>query len=290
MNIIQDALNVAAKAHKDQVRKGTDIPYITHPVGVGMLLQQMKCSPDVIAAGILHDTLEDTPLTREDLLTHFGAHITSLVEAASEPDKTLTWFERKYHTLLDIPHCTTDELYVIIADKLHNLQSIRTDIEIHGDSTWDRFNHGYREQRWYYTNLYQRIKDRKQDVKLIRPFGQEIKSVFGSLQAFDKEDIDDLFACAYLFMCEDTEENLRTKGLYVFAKQLIEDAESFYRDPDAYDVQVDMLQKLSAHGIRFQDNSDGPFVLASFCLAIQHTMFWTDEELVRHFKRNVKKL
>ncbi len=67
MNTIEKAIIFAAKAHRNQTRKGTDIPYITHPFAVGMYLQKANCSEEVIAAGILHDTLEDTETTYNDL-------------------------------------------------------------------------------------------------------------------------------------------------------------------------------------------------------------------------------
>ena len=79
MDKIETAIIFAAKAHHNQKRKGTDIPYITHPFAVGMLLQKEKCSEEVIAAGILHDTLEDTETTFEDLTEAFGVHVANLV-------------------------------------------------------------------------------------------------------------------------------------------------------------------------------------------------------------------
>ena len=60
MNIIDKAINFAAEAHAGQFRKGTNTPYITHPFAVGMSLQRVRCSDEVIAAGILHDTIERT--------------------------------------------------------------------------------------------------------------------------------------------------------------------------------------------------------------------------------------
>ena len=87
MDKIETAMIFAAKAHKNQTRKGTDIPYITHPFAVGMLLQKEKCSEEVIAAGILHDTLEDTETTFKDLTEAFGVHVANLVLAASEKDR-----------------------------------------------------------------------------------------------------------------------------------------------------------------------------------------------------------
>ena len=98
MNIIEKAINFAAKAHVGQTRKWTDIPYISHPFAVGMISEQFKCSAEVIAAGILHDTLENIFVTIEELSKHFGDKVTKLVEAASEPDKSLPW-KRESNTL-----------------------------------------------------------------------------------------------------------------------------------------------------------------------------------------------
>ncbi|MBV7504779.1 HD domain-containing protein [Bacillus sp. sid0103] len=127
MNIVQKSINFASIAHRNQTRKSTDIPYISHPFAVGMLLQKEKCSDSVIAAVILHDTLEDTDTNYETLVENFGEHIADLVRAASEPDKTLPWYERKQHTIDMLKELSIEEIQVITADKLHNLQSIKED-------------------------------------------------------------------------------------------------------------------------------------------------------------------
>jgi (p)ppGpp synthase/HD superfamily hydrolase len=129
MSVIQKAINFAAKAHKNQFRKSTDIPYITHPFAVGMLLQEAKCTDAVVAAGILHDTIEDTSTTYEELTEHFGVQIANLVRAASEHDKALPWGLRKQHTIDMLKDANLEEIQVITADKLHNLTTIKADLE-----------------------------------------------------------------------------------------------------------------------------------------------------------------
>jgi (p)ppGpp synthase/HD superfamily hydrolase len=99
MDLIRKAIDFAAKAHLGQVRKGTELPYITHPFNVGMILIQTGCPEGVCAAGFLHDTLEDTPVTREELSDQFGESIARLVESCSEPDKSMSWKARKEHTI-----------------------------------------------------------------------------------------------------------------------------------------------------------------------------------------------
>src|SRR5438045_7386901 len=98
--MIDLAIEVAARAHYGQVRKGTDIPYISHPYAVGMMLARAGCPEEVIAAGILHDTVEDTYITLEYLRETFGEQVTLIVEGCSEPDHgSAPWEVRKAHSL-----------------------------------------------------------------------------------------------------------------------------------------------------------------------------------------------
>lgn len=181
MSIVERAIIFAAKAHEGQMRKLTDIPYITHPFSVGMLLQKANCSDEVIAAGILHDTLEDTSTTYEELTEHFGAHIANLVVAASEPDKSLPWEERKQHTIDRLKGAYLEEVQVITADKLHNLRSIRADLEVEGEKIWGRFKRGKRAQHWYFSSIVNELSIRKKEFNLIQELEKEVIAVFESL-------------------------------------------------------------------------------------------------------------
>lgn len=182
MNVIEKAIVFAAEAHKNQTRKGTEIPYITHPFAVGMMLQSAGCSEDVVSAGILHDTLEDTEATYERLVKEFGDCVADLVVAASENDKSLSWEERKQHTIDGLKHASMEELQVIVADKLHNLRSIRSDLEENGDKIWQRFNRGKEKQHWYYSSIVKALTPRKSDSMLIGELEEEVKGVFGSIE------------------------------------------------------------------------------------------------------------
>ncbi|WP_058307364.1 HD domain-containing protein [Gracilibacillus massiliensis] len=182
MNLIEKANILATKAHQHQNRKGTDIPYITHPYAVGMLLQQAKCSEEVIAAGILHDTLEDTDLTFEQLKEMFGKQVANYVLAASEQDKSLTWEERKQHTIDMLQDASIEDVQVIVADKLHNLRSIHHDLKANGDMIWQRFKRGKRDQHWYYASIVKALIHRKNEFELIKELEEEVLAVFGSLK------------------------------------------------------------------------------------------------------------
>jgi (p)ppGpp synthase/HD superfamily hydrolase len=153
MEVIEKALEVASKGHLGQVRKNTDIPYFTHPVAVGMILMRAGYRDELVAAGILHDTVEDTLLTLEDIKREFGPKIAEIVAGCSEPDKSLSWQERKDHTIEFLKTASEEIRIVACADKLHNIKSIFKDYEQLGDSVWSRFNAGKDRQKWYYTTI-----------------------------------------------------------------------------------------------------------------------------------------
>jgi (p)ppGpp synthase/HD superfamily hydrolase len=153
VDVIEKALKTAAKAHEKQYRKGIDIPYITHPVAVGMILMKAGYSEELVAVGILHDTVEDTELSLQDIEQLFGRNIAQMVEGCSEPDKSLSWEERKKHTI-DYLGAAPEEIRVVAcADKLHNIRSIASDIEQFGEQVWGRFKRGKEQQEWYYTHV-----------------------------------------------------------------------------------------------------------------------------------------
>ncbi|MDD2856601.1 MAG: HD domain-containing protein [Desulfuromonadaceae bacterium] len=120
------AIQIAANAHKDQLRKGTKTPYISHPYAVGMLLAQSGCSEDAVIAGILHDTVEDTALTLDDIRMQFGDKVAEIVAGCSEHDKELEWKERKQHTIDYLALASQEIKLVTCADKLHNVTCMLT--------------------------------------------------------------------------------------------------------------------------------------------------------------------
>src|SRR3989338_2085111 len=92
---IQKAIRFAITAHDGQTRKGKDIPYITHPLTVALILSQVGASEDVIVAGILHDVVEDSDVELDDVQEQFGEPVADLVKAVTEEDKGLPWETRK---------------------------------------------------------------------------------------------------------------------------------------------------------------------------------------------------
>lgn len=150
--LLHKAIEFAAVKHKNQRRKGSDTPYIVHPVEVMMFLTECGCSTETVAAGVLHDTLEDTETTLEELYAEFGATIADLVSSESE-DKSKSWQERKQATIDKLATASTETKMICLADKLSNLQSMVYDYALVGDKLWERFSADREKIRWYYRSV-----------------------------------------------------------------------------------------------------------------------------------------
>ncbi|GGE48045.1 guanosine polyphosphate pyrophosphohydrolase [Pullulanibacillus camelliae] len=172
------AIAFAAKAHKKQERKATGIPYISHPFSVAMLLSQIGCSEDVVIAGLLHDTLEDTETTYEQLQGEFGSTVAEYVLGCSEPDKSKPWQERKQHTIQSIKRASEEICLIICADKLHNLRSMNSEYEVYGEALWRRFNSGKNNQKWYYETIYDELSKKIAKNILLKGLQNEIYKLF----------------------------------------------------------------------------------------------------------------
>lgn len=181
--MIFKAIEFATKSHSGQYRKGTKIPYITHPLNVARILIDHDCPAPVIMAGILHDTLEDTRVTFDDLQETFGKEIAELVNSVSEPNKSdWIWENRKAHTIKNLKTASQEQLILSLADKLDNIRMMHEDYERIGDKLWKRFNRPKEKQKWYYENLTSVFLERLTDEKclpLVKCFKTEVKNVFG---------------------------------------------------------------------------------------------------------------
>lgn len=179
---LYDAIQLAARAHHHQVRKGTEIPYIVHPLAVAGLLIRVSTPEPAVIAALLHDVVEDTPVTIQEILSRFGPEVADLVTALSEPDKKAPWEDRKAHTIDYLEKkATGDVLLVALADKLDNIRAIREGLETDGEMLWARFNRPREKQKWYYQRLdevFAKRVDREPALTLLSTFRAEVKRVF----------------------------------------------------------------------------------------------------------------
>lgn len=182
-NLLSKAIKVAADAHMNQLRKGTTLPYIFHPMEAAKILADNNCSEELMIAALLHDTLEDTNITPDYIKVQFGKEILEVVLGASEPDKDkpdVTWRDRKQRTIEYLKKDASKAvLLVACADKLSNIRSIYKDYQEAGDKIWDRFNAGYKDQKWYYQNLVFSFKGIS-SFKMYDEFRVLVRKVFGS--------------------------------------------------------------------------------------------------------------
>ena len=147
------------KAHEGTLRKGTELPYILHPLEASAIAAQLTKDPDVIAAAVLHDVIEDTPFTKEDIRDKFGERVADLVDSSTEnkrrdipsPD---SWTIRKREAIDHLETASHDEKIVAFADKLSNLRSMMADYMVEGGQFWERFNVSNPHRHvWYYMEM-----------------------------------------------------------------------------------------------------------------------------------------
>ncbi len=159
--MIKEAADFAERAHEGVCRKGTKIPYITHPMETAAIVATFTDEPEMIAAALLHDVIEDAGVMKEELEEKFGPRVAFLVDDESE-DKSKSWMERKGATIERLKSATRDEKILALADKLSNIRSTTRDYLILGDQVWQRFNQTDKEmQGWYYKGVAEALKEFK---------------------------------------------------------------------------------------------------------------------------------
>ncbi len=177
-----DAVAFAASAHAGQTRKGTQIPYITHPLSVAGLVLEFGGDEEQAIAGLLHDVVEDCGVELVTLADRFGIRVAAIVEGCTDgaPDehgRKAPWLERKERYLSDLADEPDDTLLVCACDKLHNARSIVSDIRFVGSSIFDRFAATREQTIWYYRRLAGVFARRLPDTRLVRALEYEIQAM-----------------------------------------------------------------------------------------------------------------
>lgn len=186
-SLLDRAIIFAVKKHSGTLRKGTKIPYIVHPMEVAAIAAGITDDAEVIAAAVLHDTLEDTDTTFDELAENFGERVASLVAAESENKREEekpedTWKIRKEETIRHLSAAEYDVKVIALSDKLANIRAIQRDHEMLKDKFWDRFNqkdpslHG-----WYYRSVGDALSgsDSLRETSAFREYVERVEAVFG---------------------------------------------------------------------------------------------------------------
>jgi len=190
---VNHALAFAAKHHDRQVRKGTALPYLTHPANVAIILTRYACAEDIVIAGILHDVVEDSVrdgMSLDDLEERigkkFGARVLATGLAVTERRTAergveLSWEERKTDCLERLGEADDAARWVCAADKVHNGSTILADLKrtAFPEAVWGRFARGPEATvQWY-----RRVYDRLLQVGFGAPIMDELRSVVESLES-----------------------------------------------------------------------------------------------------------
>lgn len=185
-DMLNEAVEFAARAHRGQCRKGSDTPYITHPMEVVSICMSITDDIEVLSAAVLHDVVEDTEATIDDIRERFGERVAGLVAGESENKRedlppAETWKIRKTETIEHLKNTADPGIPIVcLGDKLSNIRLIQRDIDAIGDRLWDRFNQKDPEEyAWYYRAIGEVLKETLGDTAAWKEYDRRVRAVFG---------------------------------------------------------------------------------------------------------------
>lgn len=181
--LLDRAIVFAVRAHAGTERRGKGYPYIVHPMEAVEIVATMTADQELMAAAILHDTVEDTDTTIEQISAEFGDRVASLVAAESdEPhqhrDSVENWRARKQAAIDRLASASHDAKIVALGDKLSNMRAIARDYAVQGDALWSIFHSSDpKDHEWHYRGLAGVLSELK-DTVAYQEFEQLINQVF----------------------------------------------------------------------------------------------------------------
>ena len=182
-SLLDRAIVFAVHAHRNVERKGKGFPYVVHPLEAVAIVATMTNDQELLAAAALHDVVEDTDTTVDDLRREFGERIALLVEAESDMQtggtKADSWHARKQDAIDRLGCASRDAKMVALGDKLSNMRAIARDYATQGDNLWSLFHvKDRREHEWHYRGLAASLSELR-DTFAYKEFEQLISQVFG---------------------------------------------------------------------------------------------------------------
>lgn len=185
MTLVSRAAVFAVNAHDGMMRKGTNIPYIVHPMEVAAIVASLTDDPEVIAASLLHDVMEDCGVTWEELAAQFGQRVADLVAHESQlqsGNPCETWEARKQQTVNRIARGEHDTQLIALGDKLSNIRAIARDYARDGDALFFRFHqHDKRRHAWYYRSCAAFLQERFGHTEVWHELCEWIEYVFAGI-------------------------------------------------------------------------------------------------------------
>ena len=183
--LLDRAIVFAVKAHAGTERRGKGFPYIVHPMEAMEIVATMTPDQELLAAAALHDTVEDTDVTIEQIKAEFGARVASLVEAESDVmvegvREEDTWHQRKQAAIDRLARAPREAKMVALGDKLSNMRAIARDYAMQGDKLWSLFHASDpKDHEWHYRGLADSLRELS-DTFAFQEFESLINQVFSS--------------------------------------------------------------------------------------------------------------
>ncbi|MFZ5390825.1 MAG: HD domain-containing protein [Patescibacteria group bacterium] len=171
------AINKSAALHLGQIRKAGGGPYITHPFAVAWIVSEYNKNEDVLCAALLHDVLEDIPnYSYQDLSNDFGPEVADLVKNLTEDKTEPDWLKRKTNHLNNLKNASGEVLLISLADKLHNIWSMRESYQMYGEKMWQMFNSPSDKKLWYYEEVL-KLAATKLNSSIIQELNKSLNSL-----------------------------------------------------------------------------------------------------------------
>lgn len=183
-DLVDKAILYATHAHHGTERRGKGFPYIIHPLEAMAIVATMTNDAELLAATVLHDTIEDTDVTYEDISREFGERIAHLVATETDvryaPDGTkLTWKERKQRDINNLKAAPREVKIIALGDKLSNMRVIARDYKTVGDELWQIFRvKDKATHAWRYRGLRDALSELKETFAF-QEFDRLIEETFG---------------------------------------------------------------------------------------------------------------
>ena len=182
-NLLDRAIVFAVRAHAGTERRGKGFPYIVHPMEAMEIVATMTADQELLAAAALHDTVEDTNVTVEELRAEFGDRIAGLVAAESDAfvegvSEEDSWHSRKQAAIDRLARAPHDAKMVALGDKLSNMRAIARDYAVQGDALWSIFHaKDPKDHEWHYRGLADSLRE-LEDSFAFQAFERLINEVF----------------------------------------------------------------------------------------------------------------
>ncbi len=183
-SLLDRAILFAVRAHAGTERRGKGFPYIVHPLEAVEIVATMTRDQELLAAAALHDTVEDTDVTIEQIRAEFGDRVAALVASESEDyapgvSEEASWHARKQAAIDRLARASRDAKMVALGDKLSNMRAIARDYAVQGDVLWSLFHTKRPEDHeWHYRGLADSLSELR-DTFAYKEFEQLISQVFG---------------------------------------------------------------------------------------------------------------